>query len=434
MVLKLYINDRVKGLVLSSLPVLVFAAGVAEASPRSPAPVIFGDPMTVTNRPEPAVEVTSPPATEIATETVSPQAGNTVVADEPRRIIFRGPAAETLEATSPQYGDRTRSDVNDIESLRNDAVGRGPVNLMPDADTNNEAPVNEVGIVGIYPEGFEGQPTSNGEIFQSILMTASHPTLPLPSLVRVSNPENGYETVVRVNDRGPFGGNRIMELSPRAGEALGLARSDTAVLHLRYLGPAPVKEAAVPEVAAETLNVVAVTPDALTPGAPQDLGTGTVFGDSASVYTDDGYYGAEPTAKPLPDVSTASANGVASNEPGVPRPLADPATGATGPTFPQQTVVASSMNEFRPPESAAMESVIASGYYVQAGSFYELRNAQRQIELLGQGLPVRIQQARVNNSDFFRVLYGPFPSWDAASEQRAMIEQAGAADTIIISR
>ena len=59
-------------------------------------------------------------------------------------------------------------------------------------------------------DGFNGQPTANGEIFDETAMTAAHPSLPLPSLVQVINEDNGREVVVRVNDRGPFDGKRIL--------------------------------------------------------------------------------------------------------------------------------------------------------------------------------------------------------------------------------
>ncbi|MEO1304550.1 MAG: septal ring lytic transglycosylase RlpA family protein, partial [Pseudomonadota bacterium] len=80
----------------------------------------------------------------------------------------------------------------------------------------------ETGRASVYADGFNGQPTANGEIFDETAMTAAHPSLPLPSLVQVVNQDNQREVVVRVNDRGPFDGKRILELSPRAGSVLGI--------------------------------------------------------------------------------------------------------------------------------------------------------------------------------------------------------------------
>src|SRR5690606_21466774 len=70
-------------------------------------------------------------------------------------------------------------------------------------------------------------------------LTAAHPTLPIPSLVQVTNLENGREIIVRVNDRGPFVGERLIDLSRRSAEVLGFEQQGQAPVHVRYLGPAP---------------------------------------------------------------------------------------------------------------------------------------------------------------------------------------------------
>lgn len=70
-------------------------------------------------------------------------------------------------------------------------------------------------------------------------LTAAHPTLPLPSLVEVTNTRSGRRIVVRVNDRGPFKRGRIIDLSYRSAQLLGLVRNGTGEVHVRYLGPAP---------------------------------------------------------------------------------------------------------------------------------------------------------------------------------------------------
>ena len=70
-------------------------------------------------------------------------------------------------------------------------------------------------------------------------MTAAHPTLPIPSLVRVTNLENGKTVVVRLNDRGPFVDDRIIDLSEGAGAALDMHGKGTAKVRVQYVGPAP---------------------------------------------------------------------------------------------------------------------------------------------------------------------------------------------------
>jgi rare lipoprotein A len=83
------------------------------------------------------------------------------------------------------------------------------------------------------------KPTANGETFDMHAVSAAHTTLPMPSLVEVTNLENGRKLVVRVNDRGPFVGNRIIDLSHEAARQLGYDQKGLAKVRVRYLGPAP---------------------------------------------------------------------------------------------------------------------------------------------------------------------------------------------------
>ncbi len=98
---------------------------------------------------------------------------------------------------------------------------------------------SEVGRASWYGPGFHKKRTANGEIYDMYRLTAAHRTLPLPSLVKVTNLENGRSLIVRVNDRGPYARNRILDLSKRAAELLGVIRNGTARVHVRYLRPAP---------------------------------------------------------------------------------------------------------------------------------------------------------------------------------------------------
>jgi rare lipoprotein A len=97
----------------------------------------------------------------------------------------------------------------------------------------------ETGMASWYGPQFHGQPTASGEAFDQEALTAAHPTLPIPSLVQVTNLENGREAIVRVNDRGPFVGERLIDLSRRSAEVLGFEAQGQARVHVRYLGPAP---------------------------------------------------------------------------------------------------------------------------------------------------------------------------------------------------
>lgn len=98
---------------------------------------------------------------------------------------------------------------------------------------------NVVGIGSWYGEQFHNRRTANGEIFDMDIPSAAHKTLPLPSLVEVTNLDNGRKMIVRVNDRGPFVGDRVIDLSKAAAEELGYRRAGVAKVRVKYIGPAP---------------------------------------------------------------------------------------------------------------------------------------------------------------------------------------------------
>lgn len=98
---------------------------------------------------------------------------------------------------------------------------------------------DEVGIASWYGDAFHGRPTATGEMFDMNAMSAAHTTLPLPSLAEVTNLRTGQSVIVRVNDRGPFAGDRLIDLSRAAADALGIREQGLAEVRVRWLGPAP---------------------------------------------------------------------------------------------------------------------------------------------------------------------------------------------------
>lgn len=97
-----------------------------------------------------------------------------------------------------------------------------------------------IGEASWYGSDFHGRLTANGEIYDMNLLTAAHPTMPLPSYARVTNLKNGSSIIVRVNDRGPFMKERIIDLSKQAAEILGYANSGVANVKVEYISEAPV--------------------------------------------------------------------------------------------------------------------------------------------------------------------------------------------------
>jgi rare lipoprotein A len=114
----------------------------------------------------------------------------------------------------------------------------------------------ERGVASWYGQDFHGKPTSSGEIYNMHGMTAAHKTLPLPTWVEVTNQVNGRSVILKVNDRGPFVGDRIIDLSYKAALELDMIRSGTARVSVRALGaPAAVPASPAPVVASVTEQV-----------------------------------------------------------------------------------------------------------------------------------------------------------------------------------
>jgi len=97
------------------------------------------------------------------------------------------------------------------------------------------------GLSSWYGSAFHGRRTANGEIFDMDSLTAAHPSMPLPSYARVTNLNNGKSVVVRVNDRGPFHGDRALDVSRKTAEVLGFKNHGMARVRIDYVGPASLK-------------------------------------------------------------------------------------------------------------------------------------------------------------------------------------------------
>lgn len=93
------------------------------------------------------------------------------------------------------------------------------------------------GIASWYGSDFHGKKTASGEIYDMYAMTAAHKTLPIPSYARVTNLENQRSVIVRINDRGPFHGDRVMDLSYAAAKKLDLAQAGTGAVEIKAIAP-----------------------------------------------------------------------------------------------------------------------------------------------------------------------------------------------------
>jgi rare lipoprotein A len=108
---------------------------------------------------------------------------------------------------------------------------------VPEEDVN----YREEGLASWYGDDFHGRLTANGEIFDMAALSAAHPTLPMPCYARVTNLGNGRSLIVRVNDRGPYHGNRVMDVSSRAAELLEFKSNGVARVRVEYVGRAPLE-------------------------------------------------------------------------------------------------------------------------------------------------------------------------------------------------
>lgn len=115
--------------------------------------------------------------------------------------------------------------------------GNGNLAYVDSSDHGDDTPASEEivyqsGEASWYGPGFDGNYTANGEIFNQYGISAAHPSLPFNTIVRVTNVENGRSLDVRINDRGPFAGHRILDLSRGAAEELGVVSTGVAYVEI----------------------------------------------------------------------------------------------------------------------------------------------------------------------------------------------------------
>jgi len=148
---------------------------------------------------------------------------------------------------------------------------------------------NQTGIAGIVPVELNGSKTSDGEIFNSNQLVATSKTLPLPSIAKVTNLENGESVVVRVNNRGPFVNTRIMDLSAAAAQQIGINGTAKVQIQIMADESAAVKKATLGEVekAAPVKEEVIVEKVAVAEPAPVAASAGDYSVQVAAVYSED---------------------------------------------------------------------------------------------------------------------------------------------------
>lgn len=238
---------------------------------------------------------------------------------------------------------------------------------------------DETGIASWYGEQFHGKYTANGEIFDLNAMTAAHRTLPMPTIVRVTNLENGRSVELRVNDRGPYARGRIIDVSRRAAQLLGFEGQGTAKVRVQILVPESIQVASLAGRRGTEPEIASATPaTAAAPVAPVA---------AAVLPPPPGVVAATDQPPPLPPAPL-----VAQLQPPPGQPIADPPL----------------------PETVSVVPVKPSAIYIQAGAFSSIDNAVRlktQLDRLGT---VSVTGTKVSGMTMYRVRVGPVPSVDQA--------------------
>ena len=166
----------------------------------------------------------APPESQTAiAETITPKAST--AEDQPPIPPL---SDAELEAESKHLGDEALSFESSDDGVR--PPWNSPYEVFGDRYEVKKSSLGyvEVGIASWYGQKFQGRKTSNGEIFDMYLPSAAHKSLPIPTMVRVTNLDNGRKIEVRVNDRGPFHDDRMIDLSFAAAKALGFSTQGTA--------------------------------------------------------------------------------------------------------------------------------------------------------------------------------------------------------------
>ena len=244
---------------------------------------------------------------------------------------------------------------------------------------------DRVGTASWYGTAFHGRRTSNGEIYNMYALTAGHPTLPMPSYAYVTNLQNGRTALVRINDRGPYARDRLIDLSYQTAHTLGFHSRGLARVRVRYAGRAPLNG----DDSAERRYLAAQT----------------WYGGSRRVAQDS-------TAS----ISTGSVRSVRTVD--------------IRPTYPQPQAPTWSVTQYRQGEQASArqaESILTkpvADTYLRVGPFTTREDAERLRSMLAGPDASTIEASGGRNDPAYRVRLGPYDDTDAASAM-ARISAAG---------
>lgn len=254
---------------------------------------------------------------------------------------------------------------------------------------------DETGIGSWYGAKFHGRKTANGEIFDMNEISAAHRTLPLPSVVRVTNLSNGRTLNIRINDRGPYAHGRIIDLSRRAAQLLGYEMQGTARIRVRIL-------AAESRVMATRMKGDAQLAEIGTPITIDSMPKAKVSSQVLPVLGNNAQYAQlSPT---LVSVSVA------------PEPIAPPDR--------YDQLAGASVNDDVTLEPVSQQTRI----FIQAGAFINYDNANRVRAILSSLGKVKVSSVLISGRDLFRVRVGPINSVAQADHMLEQVIASGYTD------
>jgi rare lipoprotein A len=262
---------------------------------------------------------------------------------------------------------------------------------------------SETGIASWYGPDFHGKSTANGEIFDQNALTAAHKTLPMPTIVRVTNLENGRSIEVRINDRGPFKNNRIIDLTRRGAQLLGFEGQGTARVKVQVMKEDSILLAN--KVGGAQL-AYAGEPEPLAGGPkPTAAPAGTVVTQKL------------PAGQSAPAPTTSTVQPTTSNSVvGLPKPSAAQAAASIP-----------SLNG-----SVSYQPVKPTNIFIQAGAFLQQGNALKLTQQLASLGQTRVTQARVGTQTFYRVRLGPIAKIEDADTLLQKVIGTGQPDARIV--
>lgn len=232
------------------------------------------------------------------------------------------------------------------------------------------------GAASWYGEAFHRRKTSNGEYFDMNMLSAAHPTLPLPSYAKVTNLENGRSVIVRINDRGPFVGTRIIDVSKRAADALDFRNKGKADVRVQWIGNAPLDD--------DGNHLTAMNAKLNGGGSVKSL---------------------------LADTSRGEAQG-------------------------RKKTAYKSWKKSKPEKPVAtMESSTDAHVLIRVGTFSSLENAQAVFDQVSAMAPAQLTEVNGDNgTNRYKVQIGPFLSRIGAEDVLAQLQAEGFPDAVVVKR